>query len=164
MPGIHSDYLRKVYDHETLMELADRCITKTVEIMLLHPFEAIAFSGTSGAAMAYILSYRLGIPLICVRKKGDDGHHTRTFGGVRGLLEGHIDAATYLIVDDWISSGATVKRIAETIRQRSPNARCVGILLYQGSDWSNWQELAPGVDVPCFRIEHKDLGEYHSTL
>ena len=87
------------------------------------PFEAIAFTGTSGAALAYPLSYLLGVPLICVRKSTRDNH----FGY---KIEGCMTADTYIIVDDFIESGSTIKKIRKSVESEIEDTKCVGIYLY----------------------------------
>lgn len=168
MVDIHSDYLSKVFNPTSLKILADRCIERCVAIMLSNPFDAIAFTGISGASMAYILSYNLGVPLICVRKKNDDSHYTRShYGHIKGRLEGNITAKSYLIVDDWIESGDTVKRIGATIREFNPQAKCAGMLAYQGSSWNpkanvgTWDK--PEI-IPVFLVKHDDLVHPESRI
>lgn len=86
-------------------------------------FDAIAFTGSSGAALAYPLSYILGLPLICVRKSPKDSHF-----GLR--LEGYVSASRYIIVDDFIESGRTINKIQRAIKSKNEAASCVGIYLY----------------------------------
>jgi adenine/guanine phosphoribosyltransferase-like PRPP-binding protein len=87
-----------------------------------NPFDAIAFRGNSGAAIAYPLSFKLQIPLICVRK----GPSHSPF-----KVEGCSNAKTYVIVDDFIESGNTIKRIRKAINtDYRSEPKLVGILLY----------------------------------
>lgn len=62
-------------------------------------FDAIAFTGSSGAALAFFISAQYGIPLIYVRKTGEKSHgqkiESNSFSPIR----------KYLIVDDFIDSG-----------------------------------------------------------
>ena len=86
--------------------------------MQKYPFDAIAFTGVSGAALAFILSYELKIPLICVRRDENDGHHAKVpqmMLPYSTILEGALDAKRYLIVDDFIEQGNTIRRILESI-------------------------------------------------
>ena len=73
--------------------------------------------------MAYILSHRLKVPLICIRKRGVGTHYHKA-------LEGHVTTKRYLIVDDFISSGSTVDSIRKFIRAENPQAKCVALLMY----------------------------------
>jgi orotate phosphoribosyltransferase len=94
-------------------------------------FDAIAFSGMSGALVAPSVAMSLRKPMILVRKQSDDCHA----GG--GAVEGALDAETYIIIDDFISSGDTLKRIHASVVKASEHSyrarkiACVGIYLYR---------------------------------
>lgn len=99
-------------------------------------FDTIAFSGISGAAIAFILSHWMDVPLLCVRKKGENSHYHQ--GGGR-LLEGNIqDMRKYIIVDDFIASGATCNHIIDSIRDGNTRAKCVGMLMYRAYESHKW--------------------------
>jgi orotate phosphoribosyltransferase-like protein len=93
-------------------------------------FDTIAFTGSSGSALAYILSHEINIPLMCVRKKHDGSHFQN---GGNGRLEGNMESKRYMIVDDFICSGETIHDIMSTIKVYIKNAECVSILLYDYS-------------------------------
>lgn len=96
----------------------------------LH-FDAIAFSGMSGALVAPSVAMALRKPMILARKDTDDSH------AGRGVVEGALDADTYIIIDDFISYGDTVRRIHSSITTaaekhiRPHKIICVGIYLYR---------------------------------
>lgn len=102
-------------------------------------FDAIAFSGMSGALVAPAIAMALRAPLLLVRKDTDDSH------AGKGRVEGALDAETYVIVDDFISSGATLKRMHAMInsalsvhRRAYPGnkpAICVGVFLYRYNEF-----------------------------
>jgi adenine/guanine phosphoribosyltransferase-like PRPP-binding protein len=62
----------------------------------------------SGALIAPAIAHKMGKGLIVVRKKGDDTHSARK-------IEGHFDQCRYVIVDDFICTGKTLKFIAQSI-------------------------------------------------
>jgi adenine/guanine phosphoribosyltransferase-like PRPP-binding protein len=135
--NIRTQYLRQIFDTREFPPTVEATILMAREIMKRHPYDAIAFTGTSGSAMAYILSLQLDVPLVCVRKQVHS-HYSDT-------LEGHIDTKRYLIVDDGIASGATCEKIISSIHKgASIDARCVAILLYQQSYRSS-DTFAPDV-------------------
>ena len=142
---IQTDYLGKVYDVNKFQIMIGKLVKKICEFKRKNPFEAIAFTGTSGAAAAYAVSYKLKIPLICVRKK-DRNHYGQS-------IEGATSAASYIILDDFIAGGSTVRRIIETLAKnhhRKPlklERKPVGIFLYD--DYGRYTELD---DVPIIRI------------
>lgn len=107
-------------------------------------FNCLAATGNSGNLLAGALSYKLGLPLLIVRKSGDECHDDLKVNGFRPD-----EAVRYLIIDDLVSSGATVRRIMEQIekagqRERAdetyrfaPVPECAGVLLYD-SNQSPW--------------------------
>lgn len=117
---IQTDYLEDLYDNESFLKKINSAARKIKKFRTQHPFEAIAFSGMSGAGFAYPLSYKLKIPLICVRKAQDSAH-------CRLTIEGAVKTSTYLIVDDFIESGKTIQYILKSMKAR----RCVGIYFYR---------------------------------
>jgi len=87
--------------------------------------DAIAFRGQSGASVAFPVSALTGIPLAHVRKPECSSH----VGGNRQVV-GNSSPIRYVIVDDFIDTGDTIRAIYEGIHREFPAARCVGILLY----------------------------------
>jgi len=108
-----------------------------------HHVDAIAFTGYSGSACAYALSYKLGIPLICIRKKNRKSHFD-------GFYEGRINVKDYIIVDDFIETGKTIDEIKRRVKIKSPGANLVAIFLYSSTpyflDWDG---------VPIFHLKNK---------
>jgi len=114
-------------------------------------FDAIAFTGSSGAAIAFYLGIEHKIPLIYVRKKNEDSHGYP--------VEGTTDAGIikkYLIVDDFVQSGATVNRIITEIKEYAVSrfaypAEPVGVFCFEpyGCQRSRHVNL-DGIDIPIF--------------
>jgi hypothetical protein len=93
-------------------------------------FDAIAFRGMSGALIAPIIAYKMNKPIIMVRKKG--GSHSSS------TIEGYKNAKTYIVIDDFVCGGDTIKTIINTIFDGDSNgdfkgAIPVGIFLYRSS-------------------------------
>lgn len=74
------------------------------------PFNAIAGCGNSGVPLAAALSYLMGIPMITVRKPGEE-----TAAGMASRVTGAFNAGAYVIIDDFWSSGGTVNRMMDAI-------------------------------------------------
>lgn len=129
MSEVKTDYLQKVYNVSEFARTVKRTIQAAIRMRETIPFDSIAFTGSSGAAMAYILSAELGIPLICVRKETDNSHYTKS----HGVLEGFVKAQRYVFVDDFISSGETFRKVKEVVEGKLYRAQCVGIILYAAS-------------------------------
>lgn len=138
---IRTDYLGKVYG-KGFLKLVPKTAKKLRAIRREHPFDAIAFTGSSGAALAYPMSYLLKVPLIHVRK--GKSHY---YGG---KIEGTISSKRYLIIDDFIDSGSTMKRVIKTITDALPKAQPVAICLYSSSRESDM--LIGGKTVPVFTV------------
>lgn len=141
---IQTDYLGRVYGKEflTLVPLA---VKKLRSIMRQHRFDAIAFTGSSGAALAYPLSYLMKLPLIHVRK--GESHYSG------GKIEGTISSKRYVIVDDFIETGASMKRIIKAINSELDGAKPVAICLYAGSGKSTFKFNKN--EIPVFSVPRK---------
>ncbi len=128
-----SGYLTKVYNDPIEFGKLVQKVTASIQVLQENlGFEALAFTGQSGSAMAYAVSAITGIPLICVRKTTDGSHATRLVEGPAG-----IDISKYLIMDDFTASGDTVRRIIESIStpgnmyySQDEVAKCVGAFMY----------------------------------
>lgn len=111
--------------------LVIRISKQMIELKKKKPFCGIVFRGHSGAALAYPLSARLKVPLICVRKLGEISHGRKIEGS-------SVPIRRYIIIDDFIDTGKTINQLIEAIdRENRCNdaskyneARCVGIVLY----------------------------------
>ena len=73
--------------------------------------DAIAIRGNSGAIMGGIVSYLLGIPLFCIRKK-ESSHSVMKIEGYFNKSRGTIN---YIIIDDLISTGETMDAIMDSL-------------------------------------------------
>jgi adenine/guanine phosphoribosyltransferase-like PRPP-binding protein len=130
---ITTAYLYNVYNLDKYEKTFNKTVAAIRKFKKSNPFDAIAFSGTSGAALAYPLSLKLKVPLICV-------HKYKTHSSLS--IEGVCFPNKYIIVDDLIESGSTIKRIIKKIKiyheefkafklvssQKGPEP--VGIVLY----------------------------------
>jgi hypothetical protein len=89
---------------EALKEIVD----VLCRILEPHQFDAIAFTGMSGALVAPLVSAEMTKPLIMIRKTGFSTHSMED-------VEGVWDARTYVIVDDLIFSGHTIQQIYDQV-------------------------------------------------
>lgn len=123
---IKSDYLDTPLDKNELREIIFDLKQKLKNVK----FDAIAFCGNSGALVAPILAYELNKYILLVRKKSESCH---SLYSVEGLYPGK-KKYKYIILDDQIESGRTVKAIYNEISEYSSNLVCVGIVLYLDGD------------------------------
>lgn len=86
-------------------------------------FDAIACRGVSGLLIAPIVAMRLNKTIIVVRK-GEKTHSCYA-------VEGDHAAKRYLILDDFIDSGNTIRVTGEEIHKVNEDAKCVGFIAYK---------------------------------
>lgn len=123
-------HTKKIFDSSDFKKLVTKATAKVKALQKKEKINALAVCGNSGIILGSVLSYRLKIPLLVVRKNGDNKCADSL--KVNGILA---DECRYLIIDDLISSGDTVKLIASRIKEvavmyRITNATPVGIMLY----------------------------------
>ena len=109
-----------------------RTSRKFKELQTTLKFDAIAFTGSSGCAVGFYLAFQHKIPAIYVRKQDEKSH-----GSAVECNGEKIQVRRYLIVDDFVSSGETIRRIVAKITEAAVNkdaypAKAVGILCYDG--------------------------------
>lgn len=117
-----------VYHHTIpviLKQTVKETITALRRLKRVLSFEQIVCTGISGQSIAWPVGYITGIPVAVVRRKGERGHH--------GYDVEHFDSTKkYIILDDFISEGNTVRHMVKTINKRFQvdTKNCVGIYLY----------------------------------
>lgn len=121
---IQSSYLSEVFNPSTYTEVIRKVRMKLRNIK----YDTIAFRGISGAAVAFPLAAATGKNLICVRKVNASHCHLN--------VEGCFVGKRYIIVDDFIISGDTLKEIKSSIEEEfkknsSTNPECVAVLFYK---------------------------------
>jgi orotate phosphoribosyltransferase len=94
-------------------KMAERMQQATEDIIALKKklnFQALAFTGSSGAAIAFIVGMAAQIPIIYVRKKNESHHGNRIESNTQAPI------CSYLIVDDFTATGETVRSIYNAIQ------------------------------------------------
>lgn len=102
-------------------------VARAVKALKQVEFDAIAFTGLSGAVLASAVALNMGKLLYCVRKADDKSRHSDYD------VEGPLGALRYIIIDDLIQTGGTLSRIIQQVRKHSADcpATLVGIWLYR---------------------------------
>lgn len=117
--------------------------------------QAIAYTGSSGAAIAFPLAIAYELPIIYVRKEGEKSHG----GEVECNFTDEIE--NYVIVDDFIATGKTVQTIIAGIKTRAKRfswdgPECIGVFTFdpQHGDSDkfafrdeNWDHTGEVIDV-----------------
>lgn len=151
---VKSDYLSEIMSPIGLQ----KTVRKVCRIIRTSgvKFDAVAFRGFSGAIIAPMVACRMKKGFLAVRKSKEyEACHSSQ------LVEGAVKVdCRYIIVDDLISSGATIWNIVETLKNyiyqefdTSGNAiphthkrECVGVFLY--NSWITDEKAeSPGYDV-----------------
>lgn len=116
-----------------------------VETLTPLDIDAIAVRGMSGAIIGGAIAHALSIPIILVRKDkhSEETHHSCMH--VEGPLNWS-PLARYVIVDDFASSGNTLRRIQDAIGHR---AELIGAYLYRDEEFTAIEDF---VDRwrPCY--------------
>jgi orotate phosphoribosyltransferase-like protein len=121
MVGALVTHIRKLIIKESVPKL--RRMKKELK------FDTIVFQGMSGALVAPELANRLNVGTTLVRKEKDNSHSlNKTEGAV---------PKRFIVVDDFVDSGATVKSAVSSIKKVFPEAEYVGLYLYDGTPGSS---------------------------
>ena len=124
----HSGYLTSIFNPKAHKKMVPKVIEKIKKLQRKIKFEAIAFSGFSGAGIVFPTFYETQIPIICVRK--EKTMHGYTVEATKYPIK------NYIIIDDFIRSGETIDRIINNLSSYDDFGKCKGILLYS-SDREN---------------------------
>lgn len=138
-----SDYLTPVFNNQY------RIVPEVIALVNKLKPNALAFRGYSGSSIGCIVSYLTGIPAIYVRKEYDK---EPTHGTSIEASANYLNLGSYVIIDDFISSGRTVDAIMEALEPR--HLLCTGIILYYA------QYRKPDKyynNVPIYYTEWKEL-------
>jgi orotate phosphoribosyltransferase len=109
-------------------------------------FSTIVYRGHSGAIVAPAVAVQMRKNLALVRKPKESSHSHRKVEGY--LAEG----MKYIIIDDFIDSGKTIKTITDAISDEAFNAKCVGVFLWQANSWSAKAYDSEGKEITVYRL------------
>lgn len=85
-------------------------------------FDSIACCGISGLMVVPQIAELLDKHIVIIRKTNDKCYSEFPMEGVTPFR--------YIIIDDLVCSGSTIKHITNTIHEDCPKARCVGVYCY----------------------------------
>jgi hypoxanthine phosphoribosyltransferase len=109
-------YLQSFLNPRIAKDIINQCVHE----LQGKDFDTIAFRGLSGALIAPQIAALMGKDLVAVRK-GETCHSSN-------MVEGNLQTVRYVIVDDLMSTGDTVRKIMEEINRVAPEATCIGVL------------------------------------
>jgi hypothetical protein len=148
---INTGYLGCIYYPKAYVKVVEAvaCYLEKIE----GEFETLAFSGSSGAAVAYPVAALIGCHLSHVRK-ADGNHFSSRNGRVEGYHHGNgiiPEPCRYIIIDDFVESGGTLERIIEGMYCKPTQ-----VILYDGNEYH--KEKVVVQDLGCPVITRGDLG------
>lgn len=143
-PQIVSSYLAPVFTPSGLR----KCVRNLVKLLKPHvdKFDTIVFRGTSGALVGPAVALALDKPMLFIRKPSSDSHYS-------GICEGNVVTENYVIIDDFISSGNTLRAIKGAIadyrnghnsiesNSHLPPAKCYGVACYLDQGWCSEETI-----------------------
>lgn len=97
-------------------------VMEAVRKLRPHDFDVIVACGTSGLIVVPQIAEILNKNILVVRKPGEKCYSEFSTEGVA--------PRRYVILDDLICSGNTVKHIKRTIKSEYPISKCIGIYCY----------------------------------
>ena len=99
---------------------------------MAHTFDSIVCCGTSGLLVAPQIAEILDKHIVVVRKGiWTEGFEQKCYSDF--VVEGVVPNR-YIIVDDFICTGNTVRYIMDSISEDSPSSRCYGVYCYMGEE------------------------------
>lgn len=125
-------YTRYKFNRNTLAHVTSEGFTKLREVMKLHGADAVALTGSSGVCLMGLL-IQAGIPVVHVRKPGEDSH-----GSNVEFSHGQVSGQRVVFLDDFIDSGNTVRRVADMLDDYS-SAQLVAMVALRGIDAQGYQ-------------------------
>lgn len=149
----YPSHLRPALNKEERQNTIAQCL----ELAKQYDFDTFAFSGTSGAAVGFVLAHLLNKEVIVVRKPNEPRR-----AGIAYEVEGYRHSVRYMIVDDLISTGTTAGRIVHGVRRIAPTAEPIGILTYNSmrvvnqdrnpSIWTDVMDCAAAAEVASAKL------------
>lgn len=125
-------YNDHMYNREELLRTVKRIAQRLPAIMAETGADSIAVQGKSGIAVAFALQLYFDVPVMVVRKPDESSHGNDVEGN-----DEH-DYHKYLVLDDFVASGTTAKRIIDQTdeywglrRRNGEQPVCVGIVEYK---------------------------------
>lgn len=121
-----SSYFDKALIPATLESELERAKKRLCRIK----YDAIAVSGCSGTLVAGAFSIALQKPIILVRKRPEISHSGELVEAGGSFLYRR-KPFRYIIVDDFVDSGDTIRRIKDAIKMKCKKAVFAGVYPYQ---------------------------------
>lgn len=151
---MHSRWLRPVYDPDELTRTVLR-VASAIDSLALPP-KFIAVRGVSGVSVGAAVSFYTKLPLVVIRKDDEQTHSSGTVQGLFGMR------GRYVIVDDLVDTGATVRAIVRALEDDDDNENglneLVAIILYAPYDMQSETtvRLPNGILMKAIVVDRED--------
>lgn len=122
-----AEYFASIFLTESRKDVISRALQALGNV----DFDTICVRGMSGAMVGPILAHELGKDLILIRKHGDRCHYSAPI-----YKHPESKAHRYVIVDDFIRTGTTVKEMLMVIHSELPSLELAGFYGYT-MGWQN---------------------------
>lgn len=107
-------------------------------------FDSIACCGSSGLMVVPQVAELLNKNIVLVRKEQEKRYSNFAIEGIAPFR--------YIILDDLICSGDTIRHIQRTIKDEHPRSKCIGLYFYLP------KECAYSDDISGSKICQRDMG------
>lgn len=107
---VHPAYTSPVFSAD-FQKTVDKTINKLNQMKALHSFDAIAGTGLSSIPLIGAVSAITGIKMLLTRKPSDKTHDNHK-------ANGYLGCERYVVIDDLIDSGATLKGVCSAINHQ----------------------------------------------
>lgn len=121
-----STHTSLILNHKERNKITVRAVCNLRKIS--DTFDSIACCGTSGLLVVPNVASLLEKHLIVVRKKAREEKRYSIFD-IEGVVPNK-----YIIIDDLICSGQTVRHIIQSLKKEAPRSQCVGVYCYIPKD------------------------------
>jgi len=143
---------------DTIEDTSNHISDQLLKLKERLAFDSIVIRGMSGASIGFPVTMKTKIPLVVSRKHTENSHGA--------MLESDgVHVNRYIILDDFIDSGDTIRSIIESFNRRcnfirEGNISCVGIVLYQDSSDTGIAENSKtftydNMEIPIFNLTMK---------
>jgi orotate phosphoribosyltransferase len=146
----HAAWLWQVFEPELFDRLCDKTAARLKKLRSKLGFDAVAFMGMSGSLLAPPVARQLKLRMIAVRPVGNSSHTHSVH-----VVEAPDGCDRYVILDDFIETGETVRRIVRETKKELPYVRPVGILLHEAGDargFTGDEYVVGGYKLPVHRL------------
>lgn len=171
---VHPAYTSPVFSAD-FQKTVDKTINKLNQMKALHNFDAIAGTGFSSIPLIGAVSAITGIKMLLARKPNDKTHDNHK-------VNGYLGCERYVVIDDLIDSGATLKGIYNAVEEQwkaerqyyaerwgDPPPRAMpqmeAVLLY--NTWEGNRRIQLYKDapvVPVYQLEKTSLDMTHEEV